>query len=66
MGRGNRLLRIHRFGGRVQPARQPVSAAFNRNLYVRRNTAPELGEAGCKKVEQPALREKFVLDNPLS
>src|ERR1700680_3050035 len=43
MGRGNRLLRIHRFSGWVQPASEPVSAARRRRLYVRRNIAPEPG-----------------------
>lgn len=68
MGRGNSLLCIHRWSGRVQPTSEPVSAAFNRTLYVRSNIAPEStgGWPPNRKVLQPALKEKFVLDNPLS
>ena len=66
MGRGNRLLRIHRFGGRVQLTREPVSAAFDRNLFVRSILPRESGEASCKKktLRSRLLRRSLFLTTP--
>jgi hypothetical protein len=67
MGRGNRLLRIHRLGGRVQAEGEPVSTAFNATCLCEGISPRKPGEADCKKkFTQPAAQEKFVLDNPLS
>ena len=66
MGRGNLLLRIHRFSGRVQPATEPVSAAFNATCMCEGISPRKPGEAGCRenKLSSRLLRRSLFLTTP--
>src|SRR3989442_5172117 len=66
MGRGNLLLRVHRFSGRVQAASEPVSAAFNATCLCEGISPRKPGEADCKKESKGSrlLRRSLFLTIP--